>query len=431
MKAVRHAKLPDAPALEALLDAVPDMPERSREAARATLRAVLADGVNGARCLVHLPPGSTAPSGFVCLRPVPLSRDAFDIEWLITTASSGLEPSVVVADLVNAVRDEPSAPATLRFLSGRWQRGGLDEHVLDAAGMTRAGAIEGFYGRGDPLVVFTARGARRVDAFDPASPASLCDAAFGYRDFAFERDFLLACAARFGSRRVRRAASWGCWAGRHLHALADRGIAGVGIDESYEALALAQVMSGDDGNDDGELTKFVLGRLDDRVDEPPVDLSYAMLSAVHRVGSAESMVRHLQRVADLLAPGGVHVIEATLPADAMPDGNTQTVWTERRGQWEITSRFRMFVEQRAASGAVPTVLDVRCRRGDSQEIAGRFHQEELWIVPDADGWRALVERAGRFEVAALLGDFQLDIAWDQPGAWRMIVVLRRTEDATR
>lgn len=428
MKSVRQARRGDLPALELLLDAVPDMPQRWREAARATLRGALSEGAEGARCFLHRLPGSDAPTGYACVRPVPLAPAAFDLEWLITSAAPDVEPSAIVAALVEAVCEEPSTgPTTLRFLSGHWQRGGLDEHVLDAAGMTRAGAIEGFFGRGDSLVVFTARGARRAEAFEPTSAAALYDAAFAYRDIAFERDFLLGCAARFGSRRVRRAASWGCWSGRHLHALADRGITGLGIDESYEALALARSIAGDDGRD---LTKFVLGRLDDRVDEAPVDLSYAMLSAVHRVGSSESMVRHLQRVADLLAPGGVHVIEATLPADATPEGNTETVWTERRSQWEITSRFRIVVEERAPSGAVPTVLDVRCRRADSDEILGRFHQEELWIVPDAEGWTSLVERAGRFEVAALLGDFKLDVAWDQPGAWRMIVVLRRIEEST-
>ena len=429
MKSVRQARQGDLSALEILLDAVPDMPQRWREAARASLRSAFGEGAaEGVRCFLHRLPGSDAPIGYACVRPVPLAPGAFDLEWLITSASPDVEPSAIVAALVEAVCEDPSTgPTTLRFLSGHWQRGGLDEHVLDAAGMTRAGAIEGFYGRGDSLVVFTARGARRAEAFEPTSAAALYDAAFAYRDIAFERDFLLGCAARFGSRRVRRAASWGCWSGRHLHALADRGITGVGIDESYEALALARSIAGDDGRD---LSKFVLGRLDDRVDEAPVDLSYAMLSAVHRVGSSESMVRHLQRVADLLEPGGVHVIEATLPADATPEGNTETVWTERRSQWEITSRFRIVVEERAPSGAVPTVLDVRCRRADSDEIIGRFHQEELWIVPDAEGWTSLVERAGRFEVAALLGDFKLDVAWDQPGAWRMIVVLRRIEEST-
>ena len=428
MKRVRDSRPSDAPLLEQLLDAVPNMPERARTAARASLASALAENDAGVRCIVHVAPGTDIPNAFLCFRPVPLARDAVDIEWLVTSVAAGLEPSSIVADLLTALREDPSGPATIRFLSGRWQRGGLDEHILDAAGMTRAGAIDGFFGRGDPLVMFTARGARRADVFDPTSPASLYDAAFAYRDFVFERDFLLACAARFGKRHVRRAASWGCWGGRHLHALADRGIAGIGIDESYEALTLAHALAGDDGE---ALTKFVLARLDDRVDEPPVDLSCAMLSAVHRVGSAESMIRHLERVADLLAPGGVHVIEATLPADALPGGNNETVWTERRGQWEITSRFRIVVDRRAASGAVPTILDVRCRRGDTEEVSGRFHQEELWIVPDADGWRSLVARAGRFEIAALLGDFHLDVAWNQPGAWRMIVVLRRTEDTRR
>lgn len=425
MKRVRHARHEDGPALERLLEMVPEMPERARAAARAAVTSALA-GDDGAGCLVHVRPSANVPNAFVCFRPVPLARAAIDLEWVVTSSSA--DPREIVAAFVDALREDPSRPATLRFLSGRWQRGGLDEHVFDAAGMTRAGAIDGFFGRGDPLVIFSARGARRADAFDPTSPASLYDAAFAYRDFAFERDFLLACAARYGKRRVRRAASWGCWGARHLQALADLGIAGVGIDESAEALALARSTVDED---DADLMKLVLARLDDRVDEPPVDLSCAMLSAVHRVGSAESMVRHLERVADLLAPGGVHVIEATLPADAMPGGNNETVWTERRGEWEITSRFRILVDQRAASGAVPTVLDVRCRRADAEEVVGRFQQEELWIVPDAAGWRSLVARVGGFEVAALLGDFQLDVAWEMPGAWRMIVVLRRTEETRR
>ncbi len=37
----------------------------------------------------------------------------------------------------------------------------------------------------------------------------------------------------------------------------------------------------------------------------------------------------------------------------------------------------------------------------------------------------VVARAGGFAVAALLGDFQLDVPLDQPGAWRLLVVLRR------
>jgi hypothetical protein len=367
-----------------------------------------------------------APAAFVCCRPVPLARATVDIEWLVAI---GEDAAVRVRELVACLRDGALAPpVTVRFLSGRWQRGGLDGHVLDAAGMTRAGAIESFYGRGDDLVVFVARGARATtDLFDPMNAAALCDAAFAYRDFAFERDFLLACAARHGTRKVRRAASWGCWAGRHLLAFAEKGIDGVGIDESPSALALAEAAFEADDSE-APRASWILSRLDEPVDAAPVDLSFAMLSAVHRVGSAASMVRHLKSVADLLAPGGVHVIEATLPVDATPEGNTQTVWSERRGDLEITSRFRILFDRRTRQGAVPTVLEVRCRKHGSLEIVGSFHQDELWLVPDAAGWRDLVARVGRFELVALLGDFQLDVSWDQPGAWRMIVVLRRTEE---
>ncbi|MBX3191502.1 MAG: methyltransferase domain-containing protein [Labilithrix sp.] len=427
MSGVRAAERADLDALEALVAAVPDMPARARDAARSALRgAVDRPAADGANCLVAFGDDGAARA-FACTRAVPLARDTTDIEWLVAIDDDA--PSRV-RDLVACLRDGALfAPATVRFLSGRWQRAGLDSHVLDAAGMTRAGAIDSFFGRGDDLVVFVARGARRAaEAFDPMSSAALCDAAFAYRDFAFERDFLLACAARHGTRRVRRAASWGCWAGRHLRALAERGIDGVGIDEASAALALAEAAY--EAEESASRATWVLSRLDESVQETPVDLSFAMLSAVHRVGSAESMVRHLRSVADLLAPGGVHVIEATLPVDATPEGNARTVWTERRGDLEITSRFHILIDRRTARGAVPTVLDVRCRKHGSQDVIGSFHQDELWLVPDAEGWRDLVARAGRFDFVGILGDFHLDVAWDQPGAWRMIVVLRRVEEAS-
>lgn len=444
MIAVRAARATDREALEALIASIVDMPPRVREAARASVDRALGGSPDGSRCIVAVAQraegadgadgtgdveGTEEPRAFLCFHPVPLARDAVDVEWLVTSGFDDAAP-LLVEHLVSALRDGHvvDTASSIRFLSGHWQRGGLDAHVLDAAGMTRAGAIDSFYGRGDDLLVFTAGSRRpRNDAFDPSNPAALCDAAFAYRDFALERDFLLACAARYGNRTVRRAASWGCWAGRHVCALAEKGVHGVGIDESSEALALAEETFREHYEGLTGAT-WVLARLDEPVSEAPVDMSYAMLSAVHRVGSAESLVRHLRSVADLLAPGGVHVIEATLPADATPDGNTQTVWTERRGELAITSRFRILPDRRARSGAVPTTLDVRCKKHDSQETIGSFHQEELWIVPDADKWRALVASAGRFEVAALLGDFQIDVGFDQVGAWRMIVVLRRTEE---
>lgn len=430
MSTVREAKRRDAPALLSLVDGIADMPERAREAARrSVLRAVgEGDGGDETRCLVCVKEGGSGPAGLVCYRPVPLARSALDIDWLVV-APEITEPREVVEALVGAVRDAPSPTGNVvRFLAGRWQRGGLEPHVLDGAGMARAGAIEGFFGAGDDLLLFASRSTRpRAEDLDPTNAASLCDAAFAYRDFDGERDFLLACAASFGGRNVRRAASWGCGTGRHLRSLAERGVDGVGIDDVSESLVLAEAAYRATCGESTRAT-WVLARLDDPVTEARVDLSFAMLSAVHRVGSAESMVRHLRHVADLLAPGGVHVIEATLPVDATPEGNTQTVWTVRRGPFEITSRFRILVERRSHTGAVPTVLDVRCKRQETGEMIGGFHQEELWIVPDAEGWRELVARAGRFAVAAILGDFQLDVAWDQPGAWRMLVVLRRTED---
>jgi hypothetical protein len=430
---VRRASASDGAVLEAFAGEVAasaELPPRARGLALEAVRRGLTGEEDGAGCLVALPDGPSGPvRGVLCFSPIEPSRGAVEVDWLVVRREDEAAPAVV-GELISALREgRVGPPRSVRFQGNRWQRSGLDPHVLDAAGMTRAGGAAAFFGRGDDLLVFVAPAARTASAtLDPQNPAALYDAAFAYRDFASERDFLLSCARTFGRRPVRRAASWGCWTGRHVQALAEKGIDGVGIDESSEALALAEAAFHEELEGAASAT-WVLARLDEPVLEPKVDLSCAMLSAVHRVGSSASMVRHLRSVADLLAPGGVHVIEATLPIDVTPEGNTQTVWTERRGDLEITSRFRILVERRARSGAVPTVLTVRCKKAEEDTLVGSFHQEELWLVPDADRWRDLVREAGRFEIAALLGDFQLDVAWDQPGAWRMIVVLRRREDA--
>jgi hypothetical protein len=420
----RLAREEDRSAVRTLLSAVENMPDAARAAALTAFDDAVA-GRGERRCVVAVEgegPGEAA-LGFACFVPVPMALAAVDMEWVVVR--KGLRARDLVERLVAGVAEaaSPGAPVTVRFQGGHWQRGGADPHLLDAAGMERIGGIDGFFGPDDPLIVFVARRGRTRDVeFDPTSPAALFDAAFSFRDFAFERNFLLACAERFGARPVRRAASWACGTGRHLLAFADLGVEGVGIDETPELLALGAALR--EARGAAPIT-WIEGALDARPDAPKVDLSFCMLSAVHRAASETAIVAHLDAAAALLAPGGIHVIEATLPVDATPEGNTQTIWTERRGNYVIASRFRIAAEQRAKDGTVQTFLDVRCRRHDEPGTVGALQQQERWLVPTAAQWRALVERSQSFQIGALLGDFHLDVAWDQPGAWRIVVVLRR------
>lgn len=422
MSDVRLAGPKDAASVHALVDAVDKMPTTARYAAHMAIETALRRG--GATCLVLEERG--ALRGLAVARPVALAKSALELEWLVVAAGDR-DPRRVVAGLVEALLDQPGeGRSVLRFGAGRWQRGGLDAHVLDGAGLVRAGAIEGFFGPGDDLVLFTARGrdAQR-EAFRPDDPAALYDAAFAYRDFVHERDFLLAVAAAHGTRAVRRVGSWACGAGRHLRAFAELGVVGVGVDDAPDLLALAEASYRGVSDDPAETT-WVLSSLDQRVEAPSVDLSFCMLSGVHRLGGEPAIARHLAAVADLLAPGGVHVVEATLPVDATPDGNTETRWTERRPGFLVRSHFRLAADLRAGDGTVPALLDVRCTR-ESGEVVGVLQQQERWLVPDEAGWRELVRTEPRLEVVTLLGDFQLGVRWDQAGAWRILLVLRRRE----
>jgi hypothetical protein len=116
----------------------------------------------------------------------------------------------------------------IRVETGSREGHGAAVHFYDAVGFSRAAQIEDFYAPGDDLLIFVKRVSSAEAAAAPDDDASLIDAAFGYRDYAAERDFFLGCARRFGSREVKQVLVWASGPGRHVLAFADAGIAGVG-----------------------------------------------------------------------------------------------------------------------------------------------------------------------------------------------------------
>src|SRR5262249_5589075 len=144
--------------------------------------------------------------------------------------------------------------------------------------------------------------------FAPEDDASLIDAAFGYRDYAAERDFFLACARRFGTRDVKRVLAWACGPARHLSAFPEAGIAGVGADGSDAMLASARRITAARASSPG--VTLVRADLHELPAIAPADLSFVPLSSIHQLAAPAAMETHLRHAASLLLPGGVHVIEA-------------------------------------------------------------------------------------------------------------------------
>jgi ribosomal protein S18 acetylase RimI-like enzyme len=376
--------------------------------------------------------GDEQLAGYLCYGRTPMTQSTYDLYWIGTSpafARLGVARGLVAALEAEIARE---GGGIIRVETGSREGHGAAVHFYDAVAFERAATIPDFYAPGDDLIIFT----KRVKgAAPPAAPAmddaALYDAAFGYRDYIAERDFLLACAKRFGKREVRRVLGWASGPARHLWAFADLGISAIGAEASPSMIAYAQRIAHARPSAASSV-RFVQAALDERPAlDAPVDLSFVPLSAIHLLGSSEAIERHLRLAAEQLAPGGLHVIEATHPADLTPSGVHHTEWTEVRGGEVIDARFRIHIDKTTKERTVPVTLEVVCSANKKSASSGpsrgapRLRQEDRWLVPDLEGWRASIARVPELSLAATLGDFNVDVPFEHSAAWRLILVLVR------
>jgi ribosomal protein S18 acetylase RimI-like enzyme len=369
-------------------------------------------------------------AGYLCYGRTPMTMATYDLYWIAT--SPEFARSGVASDLLASMEREigREGGGLVRVETGSREGHGAAVHFYDALGFRRAAVIGDFYAPGDDLLIFTKRvSGERVSSFQAPDDAALYDAAFSYRDYAAERDFFLACSRRFGERDVRRVLAWACGPARHLLAFAEMGIGGVGADGSDSMIAYAARVA---GAERAVGTAFVRADLDERPEILPVDLSFVPLSAIHQLTTPEALEKHLRLAASLLSSGGVHVIEATHPADLTPSGVNRTEWTEVRGDSIVDARFRMHIDRTTAARVVPVSLDVVCTtkngssgNGSGAKVQRVLRQEGEWYIPDLEGWRSTIARVPELALAATLGDFNVHVPFEHSAAWRLILVLKR------
>ncbi|MGK4005795.1 GNAT family N-acetyltransferase [Sorangium sp. So ce1036] len=432
----------DRPLVAELLASVPAFTDDERAVALELVDAQLAQpSSDGYRFVLSFQdePRGGAPrlAGYLCYGRTPMTRSTYDLYWIAT--SPALARSGVARGLVASMEGEIAREGggLVRVETGSREGHGAAVRFYDALQFSRAAVIADFYAPGDDLLIFTkrVRAARAAAAAGeapgadaepaPGEPA-LYDAAFSYRDYAAERDCLLACARRFGARPVQRVLSWASGPARHLAAFAELGVDCAGADGSAAMIAYAERAAGARARGAG--IRFCRAELDERPDVAPVDLSFVPLSAIHQLTTPTALERHLRIAASLLSPGGVHVIEATHPVDLTPSGVHRTEWTERRGDRSIDARFRIHIERATPERVVPVSLEVVCvarRNGAAPRELSSIRQEATWYIPDLAGWRRVVERVPELTLAATLGDFNVEVPFEHAAAWRLILVLRR------
>lgn len=376
--------------------------------------------------------------GYLCYGRTPMTCSTYDLYWVATAPEHARQG--VAKTLVHAMEREIAREGggLVRVETGSREGHGAAVRFYDALGFVRSALIEDFYAPGDHLLIFTRRIAPDGTAIDaaPTSDEALIDAAFGYRDYAAERDFFLACARRFGGRDVRRVLAWECGPGRHLAAFADLGIAAAGVDTSENMIAYARGVLGASLATRSPRSELACSPLHAAPSVSAVDLSFVALSAIHQLTTPDAMIQHLRGAASVLAPSGLHIIEATHPLDLTPSGVHHTEWTEVRKGAVVHARFRMHID-RATSGpngpeagamrrTVPVTLEVVSERREGPASPLRsLRREDVWFVPTLPDYRAMLAEVPELQLVATLGDFNPDVPFDHPAAWRLLLVLRK------
>jgi SAM-dependent methyltransferase len=228
-----------------------------------------------------------------------------------------------------------------------------------------------------------------------------------------EIDFFEAVIDKFSSVRVRRILELGAGTAPHLEQWHSRGYAYSGLDLSPAMIEFARDKARSCGID----ASFILGDMRE-LDRSlgGFDLLYVLLGSLY-VRSNREFLDHLDRAADLLAAGGLYLLDSVVWFRIFHDYKRS--WIRRKGGITVHTRYRAElldpIEQTYNECLTLRVDD----HGKALTIAGRvpakvfFPQEFL----------CLVEMSGRFEFIGWYNDFSFTAALKPEG--RHMTILRK------
>ena len=240
------------------------------------------------------------------------------------------------------------------------------------------------------------------------------DIAFAVEDAAREVDFFEAATRRFSRAPVRRVFEIACGTAPYLTEWHRRGYRYCGLDLSPAMLDAARAKAAGLGI----AADFVAADMRDFAPDAvgPVDLAYVLLGSVYVASNREFLI-HLDRVAEVLAPGGLYLLDSVVWFEIRSDYRRR--WTRRRGGVRVRMTYRAEpLDQIAQTYNEFVTLDVD-DHGTHHRIESRvptkifFPQEFL----------ALIALSRRFEFLGWFNDFDLAAPLTPKG--RHIAILRR------
>ena len=228
-----------------------------------------------------------------------------------------------------------------------------------------------------------------------------------------EVDFFEAAIAKFSKTKVRRVFELGAGTAPYLEEWHRRGYAYTGLDLSPAMVDFARGKAERLGIE----ASFILGDMRDLGRNlGPFDLVYVSLGSLY-VRSNREFFDHLDRVADLLARGGLYLLDSFVWFRIFHE--YQRSWTRRKRGVVVRARYRAELVDPVAQ-TYHECLTLRVNdHGRELLISGRvpakvfFPQEFL----------CLVGLSGRFEFIGWYNDFNLAAKFKPEG--RHVVILRK------
>jgi SAM-dependent methyltransferase len=233
------------------------------------------------------------------------------------------------------------------------------------------------------------------------------------RDPAGELDFFQAAVAEFSKAKVCQVFELGAGTAPYLEEWDRRGYRYCGLDLSPAMLDFVR----EKARRKGIGAELVLGDMRD-LDRGlgRFDLAYVMLGSLYMRSNRE-FLDHLARMADLLAPGALYLLDSVVWFRVLHDYRRS--WTRRRGDVRVHTRYRAEILDPIAQTYNETLTFTVDDHGAKSTIEGRvpvkmfFPQEFL----------CLVELSGRFDFVGWYNDFSLTAPVTPDG--RHMVILRK------
>jgi len=232
-------------------------------------------------------------------------------------------------------------------------------------------------------------------------------------DLSRELDFFEAAIRKYSRAKVRLVFELGAGTAPYLEEWQRRGYAYCGLDLSSAMIEFAREKARRNGIE----ASFVLGDMRD-LDRGlgPFDLAYVLLGSLY-VRSNREFLDHLDRMAGLLVPGGLYLLDSFVWFRVFHDYRRS--WIRRKAGVTVHTRYRAELLDPVAQTYNECLTFTVNDHGKDVVIEGRvpakvfFPQEFL----------CLVELSGRFEFIGWYNDFSFTAELKPEG--RHLVILRR------